>query len=467
MLRERALFWRTAFIVVDLTVSMAVFLASYALRLSSWCTAWLPLAGDAPPLEPYLTMLPVLCVVLFLTNSHCRLYQPRRISRLAEELWDILRSNAIALVLLLAVFFFARQFSYSRSMILIFAALNPMAVFLFRAGIRLGLRALRSGGRNLRWIVVVGTGRAAQSLLHRLRRNPWTGIRVMGLVSLSPARVGSSIHGCPVIGHVADLGKVLDEARPDQAFVALPLEERRSIEQTILLLSERLIPTRFVPDMGFLLQHPVTFDFDGLPIVNLWESQVSGWSVALKRGLDIGLAGSLLALLSPLIVLVALALKLLERGPAFFVQPRMGHDGRIFPMVKFRTMAVGAEDDTRFTQPGDDRCTRLGRVLRRTSLDELPQLINVLVGHMSLVGPRPERPVFIETFRKTLPHYMLRHRLKAGMTGWAQINGWRGATSLRKRLQYDLYYLRHWSLAFDVKILILTLLRGWRQENAY
>ena len=467
MLREYAFVWRACFIAIDLSLSAGVFLFAYWLRFHPSLAGWFAVHPEKPPLEAYTAMLPAVYAVLFGTNSYFRLYQARRISRFVDEFLDLLKSNVMALLVLMTICFLERDFSYSRSIVAIFAVLNPLTVFLFRASIRTVLRLLRSHGHNLRTILIVGTGRPAQALLHRLRRNPWTGMRVQGFVSISGDRVGTSIHGVPVVGVADEIDEVLEKQPVHQVFIALPLHRRLAIENVIQKLSGSFVAIRMVPDLGFLLNHRVTMDFDGLSVVNLWENHLSGWNAFAKRILDLGIAGLAIAALSPFLFLIALVIKLTDRGPVFYVQKRMGHDGQIFPMIKFRTMRAGSEDDSKFTQPGDERCTALGQVLRRTSLDELPQLFNVLAGHMSLVGPRPERPVFIESFKKTLPRYMLRHKLKAGMTGWAQVNGWRGATSLKKRLQYDLYYLHNWSLGFDLKILFITLFRGWTHRNAY
>ncbi|MBI4603950.1 MAG: undecaprenyl-phosphate glucose phosphotransferase [Planctomycetes bacterium] len=468
MLREHAFFWRTCFIASDLGVSAAAFLLAYALRFHPALAGWLADPREVPPFEAYLHTLPAVCGILLVTNSYFRLYQARRISKFSDELVDLLKSDAMAILLLMTFFFLNREFSYSRSIIAIFAVLNPLVVFLFRFALRTGLRLLRSRGYNLRSVLIVGTGRSAQALLHRLRRNTWTGMRVVGFVSASRERSGTTIHGVPVVGAAEDISRVLEEHPANQVFIALPLGDRaRLVESVLQQLADSLVAVRIVPDLGYLLEQNVTTDFDGLPIVNLWENHLTGANVLTKRALDLGIATVALVVLGPLMAAIAAAIRLTSGRPIFYLQARMGHDGRVFPMLKFRTMRSGSEDDTRFTQPDDDRCTRLGRFLRRTSLDELPQLLNVLAGQMSLVGPRPERPVFIESFRKTLPRYMLRHKVKAGMTGWAQVNGWRGATSPKKRLQYDLYYLHNWSLGFDLKILLMTLLRGWTQKNAY
>jgi len=210
-------------------------------------------------------------------------------------------------------------------------------------------------------------------------------------------------------------------------------------------------------------------DFEGVPIIHLRESPLFGWNGVLKRGLDLVVGGVALVVLSPVLMIVASAVKLTSPGPTLLRQERMGLDGRAFSMLKFRTMRSDAEAESGpvWATPDDDRRTRVGAVLRRFSLDELPQLFNVLRGDMSLVGPRPERPVFVETFRHRIPGYMLRHKVKAGMTGWAQINGWRGNTSLEKRIEYDLYYIERWSLGFDLAILLKTIWRGFLSKQAY
>jgi Undecaprenyl-phosphate glucose phosphotransferase len=467
MLRRYAWLWRSLFILVDLSVSAGVFLGAYALRFHSPIEAWFPRYPERPSFDAYARALPAMYVILFVTNSYFHLYQPRRVSSFLDELVDILKSNALAIVLFMAFFFTNRNYSYSRSLVAMFAVMNPAAVFLFRVCVRTGLRWLRTRGHNLRHILIAGTGRPAQALIHKIRANPWTGLRVQGIASLTRERVGSSIHGVPVVGTVSEIGRLLDELGSHQVFIALPFRERAVIERLLLELAQRFVPVRLVPDIGSLLTNQVTTEFDGIRILNLWENHLSGWNAFWKRSLDVVVAATALTVLSPLLLLIAASVKLATGGPVFYIQKRMGHDGRVFPMLKFCTMRAGTEDDTHFTRPDDARSTPIGRFLRKTSLDELPQLLNVLLGQMSLVGPRPERPVFIDRFRRTLPRYMLRHRAKAGMTGWAQVNGWRGDTSLKKRLQYDLYYLHNWSLAFDIKILLLTLFRGWRHRNAY
>ena len=264
----------------------------------------------------YVGAVPAIYVILFFTNSYFRLYHPRRVSKFLDELIDILKSNAVALLLLLTFFFLNREFTYSRSIVLIFAVANPAAVFLFRLAVRSGLRWLRSRGYNLRHVLIAGTGRPAQALLHRLRKNPWTGIRVVGLLSISPDRVGKVIHGVPVLGTAEETLRILDEREATQVYVALPLHGGRSSRSSSQEIADRFIPVRLVPDMGFLLDHRVTTDFDGLRIVNLWENHLSGWNAFAKRALDLSVALAALGSWPPCCAGVALAIEVfIARDP--------------------------------------------------------------------------------------------------------------------------------------------------------
>ncbi|MCH2372707.1 MAG: undecaprenyl-phosphate glucose phosphotransferase [Planctomycetes bacterium] len=469
MLRERGFLWRNLFATSDLTLSVSTFFACYWIRFVPPVTWINAPSHPQPPIETYfnLRVIPAIYVCFFLTNSFFRLYHPRRISNFLDEFLGILKSNCVALLLLSAFFFLDRSMSISRGIVLLFFVLNPAALFIYRLTVRAVLRSLRSRGFNLRHVLIVGIGRPAQALIHRFHRNPWTGIRVVGSLSLAADKVGREIHGVPVIGSAEELGSVLDDSEVDQVFIALPPEEHRTMRRLIAILADRMIPVRVVQDPLFESEHPVTTDFQGLRIVQVWEKNLDGWNAFAKRAIDIVGATFGLIILAPFLLVLAIAVRWSSCGPVFHVQERMGLDGRTFRMIKFRSMRPGAEDTKGFTKPDDNRCTPVGRFLRRTSLDELPQLFNVLVGDMSLVGPRPERPVYIDKFRKTIPRYMLRHKIKAGMTGWAQVNGWRGNSSLKKRIQYDLFYMHHWSIWFDLKILVMTLLRGWMHPNAY
>jgi Undecaprenyl-phosphate glucose phosphotransferase len=274
----------------------------------------------------------------------------------------------------------------------------------------------------------------------------------------------------PMLGSFEELRTVLDRLAVDVVFIALPHAEYGRLPAVLNEIGDDPVTIHLVPDLYSLasLRGGIE-EFEGVPLIHLRESPLHGWNRVLKRGMDVTMGGLVLALAAPVMGVIALGVRLTSPGPILLRQQRMGLDGRPFDMLKFRTMRVDAETETgpTWASPDDPRRTRLGSFLRRWSLDELPQLVNVLRGEMSLVGPRPERPVFVEEFRRRFPGYMLRHKMKAGMTGWAQINGWRGNTSLEKRLEYDLYYIERWSLAFDLKVLVKTLWRGFFNRNAY
>jgi Undecaprenyl-phosphate glucose phosphotransferase len=273
----------------------------------------------------------------------------------------------------------------------------------------------------------------------------------------------------PIVGSYSDIGSFLGRTDIDQIVVALPLEDQQTLPEIMSQLQDSLVDIKIIPDLyQFASIGGAIEEFEGLPVISLQECPLDGINLFTKRTVDLLVASLLLLVLSPLMSIIALLVKLTSRGPVLFKQERVSFDGTPFRIIKFRTMYLDAESGgPGWTKPGDDRVTPLGRFLRSTSLDELPQLLNVLKGDMSIVGPRPEQPVFIREFRQHIPRYMLRHKVPAGMTGWAQVHGWRGDTSIDKRIEYDLYYIENWSIFLDLKILFLTVFRGFRNRNAY
>jgi len=317
---------------------------------------------------------------------------------------------------------------------------------------------------------LVGSGESAASLAERLSKLQASGILLEGVVTPNPEKPDVFPKAVPHLGPLDSLAHVIVQHRIDQVFLALAPDEQQLLPNLQSQLSRHWVDVRIVPDLGnFRTLHTEVENIEGLPVVTVVQSPLEGWNRVLKRTLD--LIGALAALLifGPLMLLLALLVRLSSPGPILYRQERMGLDGRVFFALKFRSMRVDAEASSGavWAKAGDDRTTPLGRWLRRLSLDELPQFFNVLRGEMSLVGPRPERPVFIDRFKTQIPDYMLRHKVKAGITGWAQINGWRGNTSLEKRIECDLYYIENWSLWLDLKILALTPFKGFIHQNAY
>jgi Undecaprenyl-phosphate glucose phosphotransferase len=317
---------------------------------------------------------------------------------------------------------------------------------------------LRARGFNQSHALVVGSGRLARRTARSLRKSNWTGIQTVAYVEDDPA---SHERHCdiPVVGPIDDLPRLVDELHIEHVFIALPMNRYADARRVFDLLSQSIVDVRLVADVPALASLSLTTSaVHGMTFIGLRESQYHGVNVVVKRAMDVALAILAIVLLAPVMAAVAALVKLTSRGPVFYRQERCSLNGSPFQMLKFRTMKVNAESNgPQMTAANDPRRTRLGGFLRMTNLDELPQLFNVLRGEMSLVGPRPERPVFVRKFQHSIPNYMARHAVKCGMTGWAQVNGWRGNSSLRKRVQYDLYYITHWNPLFDLRIMWLTV----------
>ncbi len=386
------------------------------------------------------------------------------------EYYNIVKVCSLSVLMVAAISFFYRGASYSRAVVIVFWVLVTVSMAVSHALVRKGLMALRKKGVNLSNVLIVGAGDLGQLVAEKIDLHPEIGFHVAGYLSAHPEKIGKEFKNHKVLGLVQDVSKNIREHKINQLIVALPLKAQDRLEEVLKSLGEETVDIKVVPDLlRFMNVQSGVDDFDGLPVVNLNGTPLYGWNLLIKRATDLAVSAAAIVLTSPVMLLVAALIKLESRGPAIFRQERVGMDGRAFPMLKFRSMYVDAEDKTGpvWAREGDDRCTRVGRIIRRTSLDELPQLFNVLKGDMSLVGPRPERPVFVEDFKKTVPHYVLRLKMKAGLTGWAQIHGWRGNTSLQKRIEYDLYYIKNWSLLLDFKILVMTLWKGFVNRHAY
>ncbi len=446
--------------LLDLAVATAAWLVAYAIRFR---TGWIPYVGVRPPGLRYMAdpwLLTLLLVLLIF--SRFGLYSPRRIQTLAAELFDLIKACVVVWVLEVAISHFLRQPRMSIILQVVFLATWLAMMVAYRGSARAALRWFRRRGKNTRTAAIVGVGRLGQKLRHTLRKAPWTGYSVQYFIA--DQRTGESFLGAPVYGPIADTQEIIDRYPVDAVFVALSRHRSRQLEEVLEQVSADIVDVNVVPDMlsYHYMQHRMV-QFGALPIINLTHSPQSGWNATVKRVMDVAFSLLGLIVLAPLMVLIALAIKLTSRGPVLFTQKRASLGGKEFRILKFRSMVDGADRDAKqwSTSTDDPRITPIGRFLRKFSLDELPQLINVLIGDMSLVGPRPELPEHIERFRHTVPRYMLRHHVRSGITGWAQVNGYRGRTSLRKRIQYDLDYINNWSLAFDLRILLLTVFRGF------
>ena len=455
------LFEQLAF-VADLALLVVCWVGAYALRFHVFGH------GDIPPFRDYaLQLLPIL-IVWGLAFRAFDLYRPHRLASHLAEWFDIAKASTLGVLVLIALMTFAfRSYEYSRVVIVTFWAVSIVGASLSRAVFREVLRVARRHGYNLRHAVLVGGGEPAAEVLRVLRRRPDTGIRLLGL--LSDKRDGEGL-ALPWLGGVEEIRAVLTSRPVDIVIIALPHVDYARLGAVLNEIGDEPVTIHFVPDLFSLasLRGGVE-EFESVPFIHLRESPLYGWNRVLKRAVDVGLGALALGLALPVMAAITAAIAATSGRPVLYRQERMGLDGRRFWMLKFRTMPLDAEAATgpQWATPDDPRRTHLGAWLRRFSLDELPQLFNVLRGDMSLVGPRPERPSFVEEFRRRVPGYMLRHKVKAGITGWAQIHGWRGNTSIEKRIEYDLYYIERWSLRFDLSILLQTLWLGFRNRNAY
>jgi Undecaprenyl-phosphate glucose phosphotransferase len=464
MLKRRSQLLCSLFLLSDLVQTALAWLGAFYIRCVS---GWLPLDKTPPEFNLCFRQLPFVLLLTALVHRLAGLNEVGRLRRFREEMVAVLRGTALLSILMMATLFVLHDPYESRAIILLFSMLTAVCVLTARRLAWAVIRTFRSLGYNQTFALIVGAGRVARKTARSLRRASWMGIKTIGFVEEQPDRLSGDLD---VLGGFADLPELVVRYRIAHVFIALPLSRYDDARRVFDILSQSLVEVRLVADVPNLAGLTLTTtNLDGLPVIGLRESPHFGLNVVVKRAMDMVLSLVGLILLSPLLALIALLVKLTSRGPVFYRQERCGLNGRSFQMLKFRSMRVDAEKKTGavWAQKDDARRTRLGTFLRKTSLDELPQLINVLLGDMSLVGPRPERPVFIRQFSKTIPNYMARHCVKAGITGWAQVHGWRGNTSLRKRLQYDLYYITHWTPWLDLRILWMTLFHGIIHRNAY
>ena len=466
MLKQHSQFFKNLMLVNDLCFVSLAWWGSYVLRFHATIFP----SPDVYIFYHYVIAWFLILLVWAIVFELLDLYRPRRISTHRREIAEIIKGSSLALLVFLGLLFLLRNIILSRIVVLLFWVSSVPLLNFSHIAFREGLRFLRRKGYNLRHVVIIGSASQAKELIQKLDLHRRLGLRVLGLHPIPPACLSQAPGGVPLLMTREEVLSLTRSGKVDQIFIALPLEEAGKLREILDWLGDEPVAVHFVPDLaGMTALRGRVEEFDGLHIVSLRDSSVYGWNSFLKRAMDLLLGGLAFVVFSPLMLLVALAIKWTSPGHLFFRQERMGLDGKRFQILKFRTMIDNAENKTGavWTIPGDPRVTPIGRWLRRTSFDELPQLINVLKGEMSLVGPRPERPPLVEEFRRMLPDYMLRHRVKAGMPGWAQVNGWRGKTSLRERIEHDIFYIKNWSLRLDLRILALTLLRGFLHKNAY
>jgi len=423
------------------------------------------------PMKDYFVMLFFLVPAYVFLYYSCNVYGPKRTGKRRREIGAIIQANTIGMgIYIIVLYLFVREVNYSRSMMAIFYVLNIAITTFSRIILRKVLRSIRSKGYNLKHVLVVGYSRAAESYIDRLQWNPQWGYTVTGVLD-DTVPVGTLYKGVRVLGNVDCLSGILQENKLDEIAIALSLKDYDRLEEIVYICEKSGVHTKFIPDYNSLIpSRPYTEDLMGLPVINIRYVPLSNTgNIVIKRAMDV--VGSLFGILitSPILLIVALLVKITSPGPIIFKQERIGMQGVPFYMYKFRSMVQQTEEDEKkgWTVKNDSRVTPVGKFIRKTSLDELPQLFNILKGDMSLVGPRPERPQFVDKFKEEIPRYMIKHQVRPGLTGWAQVNGYRGDTSIKKRIECDLYYIENWTFGFDIKIIILTFFTGFINKNAY
>ena len=458
---------RSQLLMVLLQVALDVVLTAAAFALAYWIN--LSRDPSVGGFGPYLPQLIVFVGTVIAAIFASRLYTRRRGQPRLEELWTLVKAITFGTLIAVALisFAFKNSFDYRRPMVVLAWVLCIVLLTLGRFLHIQIQRALLRRGIGSSDVLLVGTGEVGRMVLQKMLHSPQLGYHPVGLVAVEDGT--QRVLGIPVLGKLADLPHVIEEHKVQEVIICLPEASHDELVQITAQCERERVGIRIYPDVFQIMASEVSIsDLAGMPLLTMRDVALRGWYLALKRGVDV--VGSLAALivLSPLMILMAVLIKLESPGPVFYVQERMGLDAKPFQMLKFRSMRADAErQGPGWTTADDPRRTRIGALLRKLSVDELPQFINVLLGDMSLVGPRPERPVYVEQFRQSIPRYMDRHREKAGLTGWAQVNGLRGDTSITDRTKYDLWYIENWSLSLDFKIMLRTALRVFGDRSAY
>lgn len=471
MIKDNQRFLNNLHVLLD----VLIICASYALAWLLTIVAPIFPAGHGvlPPQVYFAALIPIVPAYLLLYWAF-HLYEPKRTHSKRAELWHICQACAVGLMLLTSILFAFRRSGYfgnfSTRMLVAFSIIDITLTTIERFGIRYILSRLRRKGFNQKHVMLVGFSDASDQFIDACRRNPDWGYHIYGIVD-DIAEVGEGYKGIRVVGRISELEHILAQNTIDEIAITLPLAAYAKLDGIVHVCEKSGVHTKFIPDYNNIIHSkPVTEDMDGLPVINIRNVPLTDpVKATAKRAVDICGALVGIVLFSPIMLVVAILIKLTSPGPIIFKQERVGLHNKPFMMYKFRSMVQQTEADEKkgWTVPGDPRVTRVGRFIRKTSIDEFPQFFNVLAGQMSLIGPRPERTQFVEMFKEEIPRYMIKHQVRPGMTGWAQVNGLRGDTSIYERVKYDIWYIENWTMSLDVKILFLTIFKGFVNKNAY
>jgi Undecaprenyl-phosphate glucose phosphotransferase len=464
------------YVLSDALLAVWAFILAYGIRFES---GLIPVTRGYPPVDQYLHIVPFIAVLTPLAFQLQGVYRLRRGRSRVDDFFAVLIGSILAVVfgvvctLYISVYYASEEEkqrgAYEVSQVVwgIFLVLNVVFAYASREAVRELLERRWRKGIGLKRILIAGAGDLGRMVADRVLQHREFGFQVVGFVDDRAGGDHIGYRGLPLLGTLAEAGDIAQRERIDHLYVALPLEEHTKLLDLVEITSRECIDVKVVPDLlQFITLRARLEDLDGLPIININDVPLQGFNAWLKRAIDVALSATALIVLAMPLAAIALLVRLSSRGAVFYAQERMGLDGHGFTVYKFRSMYENAESDSGpvWAREDDPRATPIGRWLRKLDLDELPQFWNVLRGDMSIVGPRPERPFFVEQFKHRIPQYMLRHKVKSGITGWAQVNGWRGNTSLEKRIEYDLYYIENWSVTLDLKIMWLTVFRGLFQR---
>ncbi|MBR3483636.1 MAG: undecaprenyl-phosphate glucose phosphotransferase [Lachnospiraceae bacterium] len=473
MIKDNQKTFNRLYIVLDAMLIVGAYFLAYPLRFHV-LTAFKPFALQEG--ERFLAFTIYAQKIMFLLPGYLviyglsGLYKPRRGHSRIRVIGNLIEANLLGIFYFAFLIFIQKEHDISRWFYLIFGALNLTFGLALRYVISKVLRTIRKRGKNLKHVLLVGYSRAAEGFIDRIKQNPEWGYWIHGILD-DNAVLDTDYKGIKVVGSILDLGQIIEENDYDEIVITLGLSEYEKLESIVNVCEKTGVHTKFVPDYNNMVSTvPYIEDLYGLPVINIRNVPLTNTiNLFIKRTMDIVLGFIALLLGFIPMLVIAVIIKCTSKGPVIFSQVRVGKHGREFKMFKFRSMYLEdpEKEKDEWTTKGDKRVTPIGRFIRKTSLDELPQLFNVLGGSMSLVGPRPERPQFVEKFREEVPRYMVKHQVRPGMTGWAQIKGYRGDTSIKKRIEYDLYYIENWSVGLDIKILFLTIFKGFINKNAY
>ena len=466
-------------VISDAVLGLAAFILAYALRFH---TGLIPITRGLPPLRQYVNVLPFIGVVVPLGFFLQGLYRLRRGRSRVDDFFAVFVGSILAVVFGVVGTLYVQSYlasdlardigAYQVSQLVwaIFLLLNVGLTYASRELMREVLERRWRAGIGLKRILIAGSGDLGRLVADKILEHRELGYQIVGFVDDRASGDHLGYRGLPLLGTIDEAADITLREGIDHLYVALPPEQHMRMLELLESTSREIVDVKVVPDLLQVIALRARLeDLDGIPVININDVPLQGFNSVLKRSLDVAMSLSALTVLFIPLALVCALVKLTSRGPVFYRQERMGLDGKSFVIVKFRSMFKDAERSTGpvWAVAGDPRVTPLGRFMRQSNVDELPQLWNVLRGDMSIVGPRPERPHFVEQFKHRIPQYMLRHKVKAGLTGWAQVNGWRGNTPLEKRIEYDLYYIENWSVRLDLKIIWLTVLRGFFHKHAY